>query len=404
MDAVAKNTFLGSLAIDEVYQYYDGPKLFSCSNNVGQGFLCFWLGEVDEPCFADEWLYVPISKTRLNKVKTGKIDLRDACLGAEDGYVWIVRVTTELTQTDTVKSREASSLEDDNLPVIGTALRIATPTIPEIEPIELYSLRSRNDIVDLSLSESTEYGSEVGIGGLGGALVTVQGVIDYMFANKAGYKSYKIPEHVIKKSKINAVGAFPSSFGVRLQLNYSQPDIFGENEMFAILTDFIRFVNLGKTPADLIEAFAGFSSFVVAKWLAFFTNLSKSKVAFKANWCRPNPESKPQFASITWEQAHAVAEVLQSSIEKFVDVITIDCTLDSISIPRRTFGLVDNKTGIRYEGKFAEDIKLGLKSDATKVPANYIAELATTQKIRQGTTKVLPMYTLNSLKEPSPKA
>ncbi len=56
---------LGNLTILEVYLQYNGPKLFSCVNELKQTFLALWVDEEED---FDLWLYISISIKKLNLI------------------------------------------------------------------------------------------------------------------------------------------------------------------------------------------------------------------------------------------------------------------------------------------------------------------------------------------------
>ncbi|NUN15651.1 MAG: hypothetical protein HUU55_18660 [Myxococcales bacterium] len=78
-----ENTPLGKIEISEVYEYLDGPRLFTAINNVGTMFLVFWCGEESD---ATRWLYLPVSEEKLNKLRRKKLTLRAAFVNPETAY------------------------------------------------------------------------------------------------------------------------------------------------------------------------------------------------------------------------------------------------------------------------------------------------------------------------------
>ena len=94
-----ENTLLGLLEIVEVYEYFDMPCLFSCVNRTEQTFLAVWVEE--EEAF-NEWLYLPVSTTRLVAIQVGAMDLRNAFLSAEDKVLFKVRVPHHQGESDVV--------------------------------------------------------------------------------------------------------------------------------------------------------------------------------------------------------------------------------------------------------------------------------------------------------------
>ena len=49
---------LGTLHMVEVYDFYDGPRLFSCASETGSLYLGYW---ADQDERGDAWIYVNVS-------------------------------------------------------------------------------------------------------------------------------------------------------------------------------------------------------------------------------------------------------------------------------------------------------------------------------------------------------
>jgi len=58
--------------IDEVFYYYDEPKLYSCWLDLGSRYIAFW---VDEDEVSQEWLYVEVSEQRYREMLMGDFPL-----------------------------------------------------------------------------------------------------------------------------------------------------------------------------------------------------------------------------------------------------------------------------------------------------------------------------------------
>ncbi|MEZ2697498.1 DUF6575 domain-containing protein, partial [Hafnia alvei] len=57
------SSLLGKLRIINIYEDYDGPRLFSAENEIGTTFFVYWTDSTDS---ADEWYLIPVSKTKLS--------------------------------------------------------------------------------------------------------------------------------------------------------------------------------------------------------------------------------------------------------------------------------------------------------------------------------------------------
>ncbi|MGI2168570.1 DUF6575 domain-containing protein [Shewanella oncorhynchi] len=112
IDVLPKSSYFGTLEIVTVYEYYDGPRLFSAVNKVGSYYIAFWIDSND---LSDEWLYAPISHERLRNLEAGCIKLRDIFTYPDD---LLFRVTTYFENSfhSSLQVLPLTDLTDDILP------------------------------------------------------------------------------------------------------------------------------------------------------------------------------------------------------------------------------------------------------------------------------------------------
>lgn len=116
---------LSDLEMLEEYVYYNQPILFSCRDSSGQIYLGFWL---EETAAGESWLYLPMSSQRLQEVRTGTIELRDAFLKSEAG--WVLKVTTfSDNSADVVEPIDCKKLDECWLPASGEVLKYDPQTL-----------------------------------------------------------------------------------------------------------------------------------------------------------------------------------------------------------------------------------------------------------------------------------
>ncbi|NER99009.1 MAG: hypothetical protein F6J86_35170 [Symploca sp. SIO1B1] len=115
MNLLPQNTHLGKLEILEVYDYYDLPCLFSCKNLSEHIFLAI-LSELTKELAV--WLYVPTSRGRLENIRSGTIDLHDAFVKSEDGFVYKVIIDVN-NSADKIEPIFCENLNQEWLPIAG---------------------------------------------------------------------------------------------------------------------------------------------------------------------------------------------------------------------------------------------------------------------------------------------
>lgn len=149
---------LGKLEVLEIYEFYDIPRLFLCSNQYGHYYLVLSVSEADK---YHTWIYAAISNKRLKAVRAGDVDLYDAFKQTEDACVF--KVTTLSTESDTVTTIMCDDLHSEWLPIKGPKLGIPkskvipkgshqiieTPPLPGMQD----AIESFDDIIIRAFSE-----------------------------------------------------------------------------------------------------------------------------------------------------------------------------------------------------------------------------------------------------------
>src|SRR5690349_8042282 len=75
---------MGTLHIDEIFDYFDAPILFLARNELGYAFLGM---SVEKTAGYEIFLYVPVSADRLLAIRTGLVSIRFAFTNPESGTV-----------------------------------------------------------------------------------------------------------------------------------------------------------------------------------------------------------------------------------------------------------------------------------------------------------------------------
>ena len=124
---------LGKLEIVEVYEYYDQPVLYSCKNAMGHFYLVVAADEDDQYL---TWLCAAVSTERLNRIRSGKVDLHDAFAHPESAHVVQVKVPYDEHASVKVDFIQSNLIPDDMLPVPGECLDLEIETLPMLNDAE----------------------------------------------------------------------------------------------------------------------------------------------------------------------------------------------------------------------------------------------------------------------------
>ncbi len=118
--------FLGMHKVVENYVHNDNPALFSCKDSAGHLYFVT-VGEYEQ---SKTWLRVEISKERLNHIRSGGIDLRNAFTEAENGVLFQVRIPHDDHTEPSLKVIQPNQITEDMLPLRGERLGLRTDTLP----------------------------------------------------------------------------------------------------------------------------------------------------------------------------------------------------------------------------------------------------------------------------------
>ena len=124
---------LGKLEIIEIYDYYDQPILFACKNAAGHLHLVV---AADENDHYETWLYVRVSAERLNRIRSGTIDLHDAFADSENGHLLQAKFSYNNPTSPQVQHLESNQIPEDMLPTRGECLDLETEMPPGLSNTE----------------------------------------------------------------------------------------------------------------------------------------------------------------------------------------------------------------------------------------------------------------------------
>ena len=147
--------YLGIHKVVENYVHNDYPALFSCKDSAGHLYLVT-VGENDQD---KTWLRVEISEDRLNHIRSGGIDLRNAFTNAENGALFQVKIPHNDHTKPSLEVIQPNQIAEDMLPLPGERLGLKTDTLPTLrspqEEETLKTIRIHGTLVGISLRNKT---------------------------------------------------------------------------------------------------------------------------------------------------------------------------------------------------------------------------------------------------------
>jgi len=108
---------VGILEINNIYEEYDGPKIFSASNQSDSNFFAYWIGDTED---AENWFVIPCSPARLISFEKKEINLLSILTQQEQShFLKVVKPFSrkEPVSIDYIKSKEVNGivLPDDDI-------------------------------------------------------------------------------------------------------------------------------------------------------------------------------------------------------------------------------------------------------------------------------------------------
>lgn len=85
MESTQINSNIGTFELLEIYEYYDGPIIFSCKNKSDS---LFFVSSVDENNGEKKWLFLPVSVFKLRQIISGCVAIKAAFLQAEEPWLF----------------------------------------------------------------------------------------------------------------------------------------------------------------------------------------------------------------------------------------------------------------------------------------------------------------------------
>ncbi|NED76039.1 DUF6575 domain-containing protein [Streptomyces sp. BBFR109] len=371
MNWLPRNTILGELKMQESYVYYDGPRVFSCTSLTDQTFLAAWAEEGDH---GDEWLYVPVSRARLDMVRSGGIPLRVA-FESPEGFIFRVSLPHDVSQDDAAAPIRVGDIPEDWLPEPDFALEIPTHTLPLAESEEIIETKAKQESrtrLRLHVSLPRFARSEAPARGIGGLLLVTQSVYDnvgYSLTEQNPSPRGRVPSEVAAQTAISVVGAAASSFVLEMASN-ELDDLLGESLFAQTTLKVLELLDLKLEYSELSAKLAEIKPRAAKSFRSMVEKLAETggDVTLAAAGTRLPYTARKLPAGKLEEFAKTLKRLVP---EDQVEEVRRRMRLYKIDTERRTFGFRDESMDptVDYEGAI-DDAAWPQASHAT-VQENY---------------------------------
>ncbi len=415
----------GRLKIDEVFVEYDGPQLFSCSDDR-EPSRHFLVVHAPSTADADNWLYVLITAQRLKDVASGKVALHEAFSQPQDGEIHIVAFASD--RTFKVETTSPAKMSEDWFPMAGERLgdaealfdaveisndvRIDTPEqLPSFmrEPAPMWEMsrevteylkglktsvveasrHTGRSVVDVIFKPPGDR-SEMPAGALGSFLISIQNVVEALVPPTGGKKGIPTSEF----TRLDVLPAFPGSFGIRLDTY--DASLFPEPRMIEALQRMTALLASSSDHNALQGLLREYGKHASSKYRVFIQAMEKSDSDVSVEIGIPN-EEVVQFTSLTRKEISRLARFLKTDSAATEETILFKGQLVGITIPKKLFALVDEENDKKniVSGRIADTALAFMHG--TIIGDRYEANVTAITDLNEATGVERTRYILNSL-------
>jgi len=312
----------------QIFDYYDGPKFYSCRDKVGQVFLVYWIDETHE---YSSWLYLRVSPERYLSLKNGNISIAEALGNPEEETAFVVK---NYGTSFSVEEVLGTHIEPDWLPPVTDYLRLNDSDLPKkiLSAVDVAE-RSNRQVFDLAFDKlSNKY--EMGCGKLGKLLDSLQNVI-YALACDAKLDIRRVPEETKYKSEVLVTSLFESSFGVRLQSKGG--DIFSNDETTRAIEALSKLISTLDAPEELPAELHRFNILARSRFKHLLHVLVDSEVSIKADWGSPSGSFLKSHASFNeivraLKKLEETDDATRNIVKRYADLVGVDVESDFFAL------------------------------------------------------------------------
>lgn len=372
-----------SLTPYEIFDYYDGPRFYSCRDVVGQLFIVYWVEEGDG---TSSWLYLRVSQDRYSALKNGSITIASSLSQPEEGFAYLVKTFSNYFS---VEELDQTKILVEWLPEASDVLNIPTPTLPEkIQTAHELSESTLRQVLDLAF-ERLSNSFEFGCGKLGKLLDATQNTL-YALACNPKSDVRRVPEDIKYRSEFLVTGVFASSFGVRLQSRSN--DLFSSDEVARAAETLATLLTDSAVPEVLAENLKSFNVLTRSRFKHLIKILVESEVSIKTDWGSPSGKSVTSCTSYsdlarTLNMLERTDQATTQTSERPGKLVGVDVESDFFAIMLEDRELIKGRLAKHLEGRHFE------------VPSRIVAKLQETCQIDPLTEKEKWSYVLLELRE-----
>lgn len=383
---MSNSAYLKSLIRDlipvEIFDYYDGPKFYSCRDKVGQLYLVYWVDDFEG---STSWLYLRVSQERYDSLKKGYITIASALSNPEEGIAFVVSMAEQDFAVDEIPKENIAS---EWLPPEDYKLELPVQTLPsKITNALEAAIRTNRQVMDIALDKSKNH-YEMGAGKLGQILHSIQILVDALACDEKS-NVRRVPEETKFNSELLVTGVFASSFGVRLQSKGGE--LFDGDSTSRAMESLSKLIATLVVPESIAEELHSFNVLSRSRFKNLLNKLIDAQVSIKTDWGTPSGRSLNAIAS--YSNIVQAFNRLKATEDVSKSVVTINGELVGVNVESSFFALkVESKEIIK--GELSQEVS----HRTFDVPSQIVATIEESCEIDSLTDKETWSFTLLDFK------
>lgn len=374
MIELPRKTLLGKLTIVVVFEHFDIPRLFLCKNATGSYFLVLSL---DDDVEADEfeWLYLPVTSSRIRSLLSKNIQLIEAFLSPEDEYLY--RVLSTADGEAEVSHVLPESLTSDDLPLEGTYLQYPEEGVSthdtESNDLQSLAVNARREIFNFHVKSESISGPELSARKLATMVNSFQDLMDSLGQYCEGEVTLKgaISAQILNRTQMNASNIFDGSFGIQFMSDESG-DLFDSSLISDSLYEFKGLLDAGDDEDLLSNRLHELKGRVASKYRRLLKDLVRLDSKVILNWGSVSDRRgfKVSFSKEKLKSTYKIVDHIDIDMGESVSFRGELLGLDLTAKRYRLYHLEDNQ---EYAGKVVDEALDRLKH--SEINGIYKAEL-----------------------------
>lgn len=347
-----ENTVLGRLHMETVYQFYDIPRLFTCSNMAGLRYLVLSVFD-DYETF--KWLYLPISNDRLSTLISKGLMLRNAFLEPEDGYLCMIE--SDFDGKTSVHHIFPEQIDDQDLPEEGVYLESTENPHIGLGAIDADQAAesSRRETYNLHLYPWDTMLPEIDAQNLGMILTSFQELANALGQYCKGDVTLKgtIPADILEATKFRPTQIFNGSFGIQLK-SKSTSDLFYSSLASDVLLELTNLIESRDNEDNISNKLHELKGRVASKYRIFLREVSKLDSSMKLHWGSPNKD-RGRVISLSKQEIRRAFELVSKIDIDMSESVTFRAELLGLDVKTKRYRVRHLDDNEDYSGKILDE-------------------------------------------------